>query len=148
MPLEPPMFSGRDPLGEPIHDFFEKLELYFAIKNTPLDRRWAILDALIKEPAKRAYDIAITNPGINMPIQGDENAQNQAHTARYAGRKNWLLAQYHTAREQRVLRTVVGAMKQNLSESPRAFYNRLAIAAYKAGYAEAAIPAVLESAFL
>src|SRR5690349_4545558 len=63
---QPPIFTG-DQRSLPIHTFFLKLERWFAINNIGKVRWSSILDNVIEDPAKHAYDAAVLQgvaPGI------------------------------------------------------------------------------------
>jgi hypothetical protein len=61
----PPQYFGFDPIEESIHDFFRNFEIYCNVKNVSLENRYRLLDALIGEPAKLAYDQAILDGAPN-----------------------------------------------------------------------------------
>jgi len=134
----PPTFSGYDPLREPIRTFFEDLETFFAIKGIAAARRPEILDTLIRDPAKEAYDAAAA--------AGAHDGADAA--AEYLARKNWLIARFHGDDEQRIMRNAIREMAQGISESPRQYYGRVVTAVRQGGYPEAARPVLVESAFI
>jgi hypothetical protein len=113
----PPQYFGFDPIEEPIHDFFRNFEIYCNVKNVSLENRSQLLDSLIGDPAKLAYDQAIINgdpDGIENPVipapaapdalpaaiaLADRNIR-AAYQARYDNRKTWLINRFHGPEEQ------------------------------------------------
>ena len=56
MSVRLPTYNGYNPSEERIHFFFDKLEIYFTVKDIPAPRCYLILDTIICSPAKEAYD--------------------------------------------------------------------------------------------
>jgi hypothetical protein len=156
-----PQYFGFDPIEESIHDFFRTFEIYCNVKNISLENRPTLLDSLIGEPAKLAYDQAIVNgapngienPIIPAPPAPDaaaaaaalaNNAIRNAYQNRYTNRKNWLINHFHGAEEQLAVREVMNNMFMATGESPKQFYIRISAQARKSGLPANAIDTIAE----
>src|SRR5215210_3546125 len=156
-----PQYFGIDPIEESIHEFFRAFEIYCNVKNVSVEHRPTLLDLLIGDPAKLAYDQAIinggpdgiVNPNILPPAAPDAQpaavaqadlAIHNAHRDRYNNRKNWLINHFHGTEEQLAVREVMNSMFMVAGESPKQFYIRIAAQARKSGLPVDAIETITE----
>ena len=50
-----PQFDGRNIQSYNIDDFYDDMNFYWHLKNTPVNQRTAFFDAAIQNPAKRPF---------------------------------------------------------------------------------------------
>jgi len=75
----PPLFNGFDPIDKPIEEFLQAYKRYIAINHIAQDRWADILDTLIEQPAKTAYNAALGGNGI--VADGDLTGMDEAAAA-------------------------------------------------------------------
>src|SRR4051812_23128283 len=154
-------YFGYDPIEESIHKFFRAFEIYCNVKNISVEHRPTLLDSLIGEPTKLAYDQAIldggpngiVNPVIPPPAAQDAAAAavaqaelniHNAYRDHYVNRKNWLINHFHGAEEQLAVREVINSMSMVSGESPKQFYIQIGAQVRKSGLPADAIETITE----
>lgn len=120
-----PTFSGYD--SEDATQFFHLLEAYFAVKRIlDNDVQLQILGAALRGPALVTYRNVNWN---NLTVANDEEAE----PATYEERKEYLLELYNTTQKKMQNLIRLQTMRMGVHESPSDFYNRLLLAASRAG---------------
>jgi hypothetical protein len=147
----PPVFNGFDPMNQPISKFLQEFRRYVAIHNIN-QARWAdILDTLIDEPARTAYEAAKGGNGIRededlgMMAVGPLAAE---FRARYDARRTWLQNTYNGQEQQDRAKDILEEMYQGINETPEIFYNRIIAQVHRAGYAAAMMPVMARQFFM
>ena len=124
---QPPIFDGFDPLTRPIDKFITELQRYFVINNMVPGRWTFILDTLIEEPARTAYEAAIAANIIRADVPNlVDAALAQELMDRYNARIEWLEETYHDQDHQDLAKDILEGMFQGMNESPQLFYGRIA----------------------
>ena len=140
---QPPIFDGFDPLARPVEKFTNELQRYFVINNI-VPARWPfILDTLIEEPARTAYEAAIAGGIIRADVPNlVDAALVQELRDRYEARIEWLEETYHDQDSQDLAKDILEGMVQGMNESPQLFYGRITTQIKRARY-DAAVTAVV-----
>ena len=121
----PPLFNGFDLIDKPIKEFLQAYKRYIAINHITQDRWADILDTLIKQPAKTAYDAALGGHGIaaDRDLAGmDEAATAVEFQNHFHHHQNWLRDTYNGQEQQDVAKDVLKQMCQGIHETPQIFY--------------------------
>ena len=108
-------------------------------------RPWEYLGAVLRGPAKIAYDAAIADATIVAGAGGTPEA-NAATTLQNA--LTWIRNTYHTAEIQQSMKDQIPNMFQGMNESPLTFHTKLRHAVALAGYADGIRDQVTEQAFM
>src|SRR5436305_277438 len=105
---QPPIFDGFDPLARPIDKFVTELQRYFVINNIVPGRWTFILDTLIEDPARTAYEAAIAAHVIraDIPNLADANLA-QELMDRYHARITWLENTYNDQDQQDLAKDIL-----------------------------------------
>ena len=157
----PLQYFGFDPIKESIYDFFHSFEIYCNIKNVSVENRSILLDSLIGEPVKLAYDQVIIdgapqgieNTVIPAPAAPDaaaaaeaaaDRAIHNAYQNHYTNRKTWLINHFHGIKEQLVVREIMNNIFMITGESPKQFYIWISAQARKSGLPADAIDTIAE----
>ena len=82
--VRPPVFTGRNPETYSVDKFIQDLELYYATADTAIDRKVAILNATIHQPAKRHYDAKRDTDRFGVRERVDADNANAAARRAYA----------------------------------------------------------------
>src|SRR5436305_8036319 len=151
--VRPPVFTGRNPETYSVDKFIQDLELYYATADTAIDRKVAILDSAIHQPAKRHYDAKRDTDRFGVREREDADNANAAARRAYAEleyppRLTWLRERYNSVEQQRTLRNQLFRNRQQTDESPRDFYNRVEEMMERAGIPVADNEMTLEQVFL
>ena len=147
----PPLFNGFDPIDKPIEEFLQAYKRYIAI-NHIAQNRWAdILDTLIEQPAKTAYDAALGGNGI--AADADLAGMDEAATAvefqnRFHHRRNWLRETYNGQEQQDIAKDVLEQMCQGIHETPQIFYQRIIGQVRCSGYNAAIMHIIAKQIFM
>ena len=108
--VKTPIFNRNDPERNSVDRFAEDMELFFAMKNTPTERKIVIFDAAIHTPAKTHFDNKRNADRFGVRARVDADAATPAaeeafFQMQYQARLAWLRERYHGEDQQCVIQT-------------------------------------------
>ena len=138
-----PTFDGRNPTQYNVDDFAEDMALYWHVKNVAPQRRTAIFDAAIRNPAKRAFEAKrdADNFAVRPAVVADD--ANEAtrlayHILELTARLAWLREHYQGPAQQEIILASLYDEVQKPNETPQEFYNHIEDTIICAGFPEQA----------
>ena len=148
-----PQFDGRNIQSYNVDDFYDDMNFYWHLKNTPITQRTAFFDAAIQNPAKRPF--IAKREADNFAVRDRADADNANDNARLAyhileinGRLVWLRAQYQNDAQRELIMTSLQSEMQSPQETPQEFFYRIEDGLHRANFPEEARDFTLKQMFL
>lgn len=129
----PPTFLGYIP-SESVIKFLDDLKLSFTICTLTNVQKLATLEAVLRGPAKTAYEKALTDSVI---AKGSGTDAEAAAETTLKNALAWLRTIYHIAEIQQSLRDQIHSMYQGMNKSLLTFYTKIQHVVGLAGYTKA-----------